>query len=275
MWDEYVKSAFPVTEEEFEEAMIDMGVEWQFPFAFSALDGSHIPMRCPPGGAEARKQYHNFKNFYSIILMALVDAKYRFIWTACGSPGNTHDSTVFQGTNLWHNILEGGVIPKKAQVVDGVEVPPIILGDGAFPLKTWLMKPFGDLHLTEERRNFNYRLSRARMVTEGAFGKLKGRWRVLHRKNEASKNVCKKVTLACIVLHNLCISTGDTVGRKYDLSLDNHQNKRSTRVDVRERMLMINSQRRTWSEERQSQAVEVRRALTTKFSGERRPGNRR
>ena len=50
---------------------IDSG--WQFPFAFSAIDGSLIPMKCPPGGPEAMKQYHNLKNFYSIILFALVD----------------------------------------------------------------------------------------------------------------------------------------------------------------------------------------------------------
>ena len=39
------------------------------------------------------KQYYNFKNFYSAVLLALVDAKYRFIWASLGAPGNTHDST--------------------------------------------------------------------------------------------------------------------------------------------------------------------------------------
>ena len=52
-------------------------------------------MKCPFGGPEAVKQYHNFKNFYFIILLALVDSKYRFIWASIGAPGNTHDSTLF------------------------------------------------------------------------------------------------------------------------------------------------------------------------------------
>ena len=47
-----------------------MNSEWQFCYAFSAIDGSHVPIKCPPGGAESMKQYHNFKNFYSIILLA-------------------------------------------------------------------------------------------------------------------------------------------------------------------------------------------------------------
>ena len=66
-----------------------MDTEWQFPYAFSAIDGSHLPIKCPPGGGEAMKQYHNLKNFYSIILLALVDAKYHFIWASVGAPGNT------------------------------------------------------------------------------------------------------------------------------------------------------------------------------------------
>ena len=45
---------------------------WQFPCSWAAVDGCHIPIKCPPGGQSSRKEYHNFKNFYSIVLMALV-----------------------------------------------------------------------------------------------------------------------------------------------------------------------------------------------------------
>ena len=36
-------------------AAADIDQEWQFPGAFACLDGSHIPMKVPPGGAESRK----------------------------------------------------------------------------------------------------------------------------------------------------------------------------------------------------------------------------
>ena len=62
------------------------------------------------------------------------------------------------------------------------------------------MKPHGDAVLTPEKAYFNYYLSRARMITEGAFGKLKGKFRVLFRKCES-----KKETENYVVLHNLCI----------------------------------------------------------------------
>ena len=44
------------------------------------------PNTCPPGGLEVCKEYHNFKIFYSIVLMAMVDSKYRFVWGRCGFP---------------------------------------------------------------------------------------------------------------------------------------------------------------------------------------------
>ena len=67
--------------------------EWQFPFAFSAIDGSHKYMKWPLGGPKAMKQYHNFKKIYSTILLALVDPRYRFIWDSVKAPGNKDDST--------------------------------------------------------------------------------------------------------------------------------------------------------------------------------------
>ena len=90
-----------------------MDAEWLSPYAFSGIDGSHLPVKCPNSGQEAMKRYYNFKNFYSVVLLALVDAKYRFIWASLGAPGNTHDSTYFQGTSLWDEINAGNVLPDK------------------------------------------------------------------------------------------------------------------------------------------------------------------
>ena len=83
--------------------------------------------------------------------------------------------------------------------VDGVETPPVILGDAAFPLRSSIMKPHGDAVLTPQK-NFNYCLSPARIITEGVFGKLKGKFRVLFHKCES-----KKENENYVILHNLCI----------------------------------------------------------------------
>ena len=66
------------------------------PFSFAALDGRHAPIKCLD--VAGRRDYHNYKNFYSIILMAMVDGKGRFIWAQAGMPGNVHDSTIMRST---------------------------------------------------------------------------------------------------------------------------------------------------------------------------------
>ena len=83
-------------------------------------------MKCPggEGGLGASKEYHNFKNFYSIVLMGMVDSKYRFIWASCGYPGNCHDSIIIQSTFLGEKLKQGDTIRQIVKSVDGVDVPP-------------------------------------------------------------------------------------------------------------------------------------------------------
>ena len=159
---------------------------WQFPCCWAAIDGCHNPTKCHPGGLESCKEFHNFKNFYSIVLMAMVDSKYRFVWGSCGFPGNSHDAIISNSTNLW-DALQNGLLPNIAKVVGEVSISPLIVGDSAFSLQSWLMKPHTNATLSPKQRYFNYHLSRARMVTESAYGQLKGRWRVLFLKNQSKK----------------------------------------------------------------------------------------
>ena len=149
LWDKTVAINFPKTELEFKEKMALMDEEWQFPYAFGAVDGCHLPIKCPPGGSEAAKEYQNVKNFYSVVLMAIVDPKERFIWGSVGFPGNSHDSTMFKSTKVYNKIIEDGVIPAMAQKENNINVYPMILGNGAFPFRPWLMKPFSNAKLTQ------------------------------------------------------------------------------------------------------------------------------
>ena len=93
------------------------------------------------------------------------------------------------------------------------------------------MKPYGDAVPTPRKRYFNYRGSRGRLVTEGAFDRLKSQFRVLHRKCESNKNTVKAMGLACVVLHNIRIEKGDLIPRKLDLTFD-VTNKRKNSDDV-------------------------------------------
>ena len=51
--------------------------KWNFPHTYGALNGKHIACKCPP---KSGSQYFNYMAFYFVVLMALVDADYKFIW---------------------------------------------------------------------------------------------------------------------------------------------------------------------------------------------------
>ena len=73
---------------------------WQFPGAFSGIDGCHIPIKCPHGGNAARKEYYNFKNFYSIVMMEIIAANYRFLWAHVELLDSVNDACTFQPSHL-------------------------------------------------------------------------------------------------------------------------------------------------------------------------------
>jgi hypothetical protein len=53
-----------------------------------------------------------------------------------------------------------------------------IYGDAAYPLRSWLLVGFRNAP-NEEQEKFNTLGSKARVIVECAFGKLKGQWRCL------------------------------------------------------------------------------------------------
>ena len=102
------------------------------------------------------------------------------------------------------------LLPECKKNVIGVEVPLVILGDLAYPLLSWLMKPYPEfMGMPQKNRRFNYNLSRARIVVEHAFGRLKGRWRCLIKRLDQQLDNVTNVVAACVVLHNICASMGD------------------------------------------------------------------
>lgn len=47
---------------------------WQFPYCWAAIDVWHSPLKCPSEGLEVCKECHNFKNFYSVVLLGVVQS---------------------------------------------------------------------------------------------------------------------------------------------------------------------------------------------------------
>jgi hypothetical protein len=81
-------------------------------------------------------------------------------------------------------------------------VPYFFAGDDAFSLESFMMKPYGQRNLSEEKRIFNYRLSRARRISENVFDILSSRFRVFLSTLCVKPESAIKIVLSSISLHN-------------------------------------------------------------------------
>ena len=72
--------------------MQDFYILQNFPNCCSAMDGKHIVIRCP---SKSGSEFYNYKKDYSVILLATVDAYYKFIYSDVGTNGRVNDALVF------------------------------------------------------------------------------------------------------------------------------------------------------------------------------------
>ncbi len=87
-----------------------------------AIDGKHIRIVCP---AESGCMFYNYKDYYSIVLMAIADSSYRFLFVSIGSYGKDCDSYIFKETKLWKSIENGSQNLPKDKCLPGTESPKV------------------------------------------------------------------------------------------------------------------------------------------------------
>lgn len=192
----------PVTAEEWKEIADEFQKRWNVPHALGALDGKHCAIRKPPNSGSL---YYNYKKFCSVVLMALVDANYRFLWIDVGGYGHMSDSQIFNASELKECIEQGmlNLPPPAPMPNDDVELPYFFLGDDAFALRNYMMKPYSRRGLSREEAIFNYRISRGRRVVENAFGILASRWRCMLTPMQVTPEVGRLNVEASVILHNI------------------------------------------------------------------------
>jgi hypothetical protein len=195
----------PNTEEGWRALATQWYETWQFPNTIGAIDGKHVAIRAP---LNSGSEYYNYKGFFSIILFAMVSADYKFTYLDVSANGSSSDARIYNHSDLraglHANDINGWPPPQTLpNDENGEKVPYFIVGDDAFALRTYLMKPYGSRNLTKEERIFNYRLSRARRVVENSFGILANRFRVLLTTMCHEPDTVRLIVSTCCVLHNL------------------------------------------------------------------------
>lgn len=127
-----------------------------YPNCVGTLDGKHI--RCinmKAGGSN----FFNYKKFFSIVLMALVNANLKSVAIDVGACGQGGDSTVFKNSALEKKLYSGSLnLPSLAPLPNTTDSPQpfVFVADEAFKLSTNLMTPFPSRGLTGRRTVYNY-----------------------------------------------------------------------------------------------------------------------
>jgi hypothetical protein len=142
IWDTMQPSYIPQpTTEMWETISLRFEERWQFPHCIGALDGKHIMIK---KRAKSGSSFFNYKQNFSAVLMATVDADYKFITVDVGSMGRFSDGSIFSSSVLANKLNEQTLqIPPPALLpIFEQPLPYVFVGDDAFTLSNNLMRPY-------------------------------------------------------------------------------------------------------------------------------------
>jgi len=127
--EEYRDEVFmtPSTPDGWNEVAQGFGRRWNFPHACGAIDGKHIKIKKP---SKSGSVYFNYKGFFSIALMGIVDADYRFLWVHVGAEGAASDAGIYNRSSIEPDLHEGrlGFPPPEPLPNDDHDVPYFFIG---------------------------------------------------------------------------------------------------------------------------------------------------
>lgn len=175
---------------------------WNLPNCVGSLDGKHIRITAPINSGST---FINYKGYFSIVLLAVVDADGFFITIDIGEYGRNSDGRVLQNSSFGQAMDLGDLdLPNPTPLPGETQnVPFYFVADEAFPLKKNIMKPYGRNQLTNDRRAYNNRLSRARKSVECAFGMLASKFGGLKTPINCKPEYVDNIIKAMCVLHNV------------------------------------------------------------------------
>lgn len=175
---------------------------FNFPHCIGALDGKHIMILPPP---HTGTEYFNYKGHFSIVLLALVDSDYCFMFADIGCSGRISDGGVYNQSILKQKINTNAInLPPPSRLPNSDTcLPYVFLADAAFALSTNIMKPFPGHHAAgTPERLFNQKLSSSRVAVENTFGIMSSVFRIFKKPIPLSTEKASVITMTCVLLHN-------------------------------------------------------------------------
>ena len=190
------------------------------PNVFGAIDGTHIHIQAPE---ESTVDFFDRKQRHSIGVQGVCDGNLKFLNVAAGFPGSVHDGRILRNTWVYKAACDGDILRSPVfKLTNAVAIRPFLVGDAAYPISDWLIKPYTyDTSMNQDKSFFNLSLSQARVSIDRAFGVLKGRWRLLLGKVCLEPSYVADIVVACCVLHNICQEKNEQLVEIPDPYVDN------------------------------------------------------
>ena len=131
----------PSSAEEWRTISNDFFELWNMPHCIGALDGKHVCIRKP---SHSGSLWHNYKGFFSMVLLAICDAHYCFSLVDVGEYGSNNDSGILNNSRMVKMFKNNKVKLPDPETIQGTdyELPFFLVGDVIFPLNNWLMRPY-------------------------------------------------------------------------------------------------------------------------------------
>lgn len=109
--------------------------------------------------------------------MAVADPDYKCLYADLDTNGRVSEGGVWNKCGIAKGIEDGSLVPPPPDCLPFwvTKVPYVFVGDDDLTLKN-MIKPFPQNGLTEDRRIYNYRHSRARRISKNLFGIIANRW---------------------------------------------------------------------------------------------------
>lgn len=114
-----------------------------FPHCLGSLDGKHAVLQVP---FNSGNEYYNYKRMFTIVLLAIFDAKYSFTFANVGCQRRISDG--FKKTFFYKKFIGNGLgIPEELPFLgQDIPMPYVLVAHNAFPLLNNFLKSFSGHH---------------------------------------------------------------------------------------------------------------------------------
>lgn len=199
---------FPNNENDFKKVKQDFYNIAKFPMVIGALDCTHVKIKSP--GGDNAEVFRNRKNFFSINVQTICDANLKIQDIVARWPGSSHDSTIFNNSE----------IRRKLEI--GEMRDCVLVADSGYAQRNYVMTLVGSPNTVidpasgiyeEAVAKYNESLIRTRNTVERSYGVWKRRFPILATGINVKITSSQSIIVATAVLHNIACNFGESMPR--------------------------------------------------------------